>query len=200
MSASDVTIRFATAADAPDIARIHTESWRRHYRRMYSDRYLDGDLYADRLAAWTDRVSRDPRSHFTLVAEGSVVPSEAKDPPARRALGFAHVALDADPRWGALVDNLHVSHAAQRSGTGSRLLDRVAQLVLERRPGSGIYLWVLELNEAGRAFYVSRGGILRDIELASPPGKDPRNLHGHPRRIRVAWPDPRALLMTERRG
>jgi ribosomal protein S18 acetylase RimI-like enzyme len=188
MTESGITIRFATAGDAPDIARIHADSWRRNYRGMYSDRYLDGDLYTDRLAAWTDRVSRDERRYFTLVAER----------PVADAIGFAHVALDADARWGALVDNLHVSRAAQRIGIGSLLLDRVARLVLERRPDSGIYLWVLEQNEAGQAFYVARKGVLRDTELAAPPGKDPRNLYGQPRRIRVAWSDPSALLLHER--
>jgi len=184
VSDAPIAIRFATRADAPAIAQIHTDSWRRHYRGMYSDHYLDGDLYADRLEAWTDRVSRDPRKHFTLVAEVDGVP-----------VGFAHVALDADATRGALVDNLHVSHAAQRGGIGSLLLDRVARVVLERRPGSGLYLWVLEQNEAGKAFYVARHGILSDVEPSAAPRNDPRNLHGHPRRIRVVWQDPRDLLL-----
>ena len=185
MALTDVIIRFADARDAPDIARIHTESWRRHYRGMYADSYLDGDLYADRLAAWTEKMGRDPLHYFTLIAEDGT-----------NAIGFAHIALDADPKWGTLVDNLHVSHSAQGKGVGSRLLEQVARQVVERRPGTGIYLWVLELNESATAFYVSRGGSLRDSELSSPPGNDPRNLHGSPRRIRVAWEDPRSLFIS----
>lgn len=178
-----ILIRPAETRDAGEIARLHTESWRRHYRGMYSDRYLDGNLYHDRLAVWTEKLARDPRHYFTLIAED-----------AERAVGFAHVELDGDAKWGALVDNLHVSHEAQRKGIGSLLLDRVARQVIGRRPGSGIYLWVLELNEPATAFYVSRGGVLRDSELSSPPGKDPRNLHGSPRRIRVTWSDPATLF------
>jgi GNAT superfamily N-acetyltransferase len=181
---SPVEIRLATTNDASAIARIHTESWRRHYRGMYSDQYLDGDLYADRLAAWTDKVARDERAFFTLIAED-----------AGQAVGFAHVALDADLIWGALVDNLHVSHAAQRGGIGSLLLDRVARMVIARRPRSGLYLWVLEQNAAATAFYVARHGLLRDSELAAPPNKDPRNLAGSPRRVRVTWSDPASLLL-----
>jgi GNAT superfamily N-acetyltransferase len=181
---TEVDVRLAAPSDAPDIARIHTDSWRRHYRGMYSEQYLDGDLYGDRLAAWTERLARDPQRYFTLVAMGG-----------DRAIGFAHVDLDADTKWGALVDNLHVSHSAQRGGVGSLLLDRVARRVGNERPGSGVYLWVLEQNETATAFYVARNGVLRDSELANPPGKDPRNLHGSPRRVRVTWSDPASLLL-----
>ena len=180
-----VSIRIAGVGDAPDIATLHTDSWRRHYRGAYSNRYLDGDLYADRLAVWTERMNSCDYEHFTVLAEHP-----------DRAVGFAHVALDADPIWGALVDNLHVSHSAQGRGIGSLLLDHAARRVIEQRPGSGIYLWVLELNAGATAFYVSRKGVLRDSELSSAPGKDPRNLHGSPRRIRVVWEDPRALLIS----
>ncbi len=185
--ALDVRMRLAHAHDAPDVARLHTDSWRRHYRGAYSDRYLDGDLYADRLAVWSERLSRDGRGTFTVLAEheGS-------------AVGFGHVILDADPTWGALVDNLHVTHALQRSGIGSLLLDRVARITMERRPASGLFLWVLEPNEGGQAFYVSRGGILGDRESTTPPRGDSRNLAGSVRKIRVVWSDPTALVLSER--
>ena len=150
---------------------------------MYSDRYLDGDLYAERLAVWTERLRRDARRYFTLVAEFQ-----------DRPVGFAHVALDADPAWGALVDNLHVAHSEQRRGVGSLLMDRVAGMVIDRRPGSGIYLWVLDGNEDAKAFYVARKGVLRDREPSAPPGNDPGNLEGAPQRVRVTWSDPASLL------
>jgi len=152
---------------------------------MYSDSYLDGDLYAERLATWTDRIGRDPLVWFTLLAERAGEP-----------LGFVHVNLDGDRRWGSHVDNLHVTQAAQGSGIGSRLLDRVARDVIERRPASGIFLWVLEQNEAAKAFYIRRNGVLADREPSPAPAKDPRNLHGSPWRIRVTWPDPTALLTS----
>ena len=155
-----ISIRLSQASDAAAIARIHTDSWRRHYRGMYADRYLDGDLYAERLSVWTERMTQHAPDHFTLLAEhGSPV-------------GFAHVALGADPVWGAMVENLHVTYSLQRSGVGSLLLERVANVIWERQPRSGIFLWVLEQNEAAIAFYES-AGTLRDREPSSPPGKDP---------------------------
>ena len=180
---SGVSIRFATVEDAPAVAKIHCDSWRRHYRGMYSDRYLDGDLYGERLATWTKRLRGDGPVTFTLIAEAGGKP-----------LGFGHVVLDADAKWGALVDNLHVIGDVQGKGIGSLLLEEIAKNVSERRPGSAIYLWVLELNEAAQGFYLSRGGTLGDIELSPAPGNDPRNLEGATRRVRVTWSEPALLL------
>ena len=183
----DVSVRFASVSDAPAIATIHCESWRRHYRGMYSDRYLDGDLYDERLATWTERLRRDERVHVTLIAEDG-----------NRSIGFAHLILDAHPTFGAHVDNLHVVGSEQRRGIGSILLDHVAQIVIERRPGSGVWLWVLEGNTDAQAFYVARGGELRDQELSPAPGGNLANLHGTPMRVRVVWPDPTRLLRETR--
>lgn len=183
------SIRFASLADAPAIARIHAESWRRHYRGMYADRYLDGDLFSDRLAAWSEKLARDASRYFTLLAEDGDGP-----------IGFAHVSLDGDPAHGALLDNLHVTHAAQGRGAGTRLMDRVAQLVKERRPGAQLFLWVLAGNEAARDFYIRRGGLLADRQPSAAPGGDPRNLHGSPERVRVKWHDPAVLIAASERS
>ena len=180
---TDVALWFATDYDIGAVARLHTDSWRRHYRGMYADHYLDGDLFGERLAVWTERIRSGDPNRFTLMAEHEGVP-----------VGFAHVLLDADPKWGTLVENLHVAHEAQGKGIGSLLLDRVARIVTEQRPGTGIYLWVLELNKQATAFYIARGGVLADSQPSSAPGGNPGNLHGHPLRIRVTWPDPEPLV------
>jgi len=86
--AREVEIRLSQAADARDIAKLHADSWRRHYRGAYSNDYLDGDLDADRLAVWTERMNSHDGEHFTLLAEH-------RDGP----VGFVHVVLDADCTW-----------------------------------------------------------------------------------------------------
>jgi ribosomal protein S18 acetylase RimI-like enzyme len=181
---AEVGIRFSDTGDVSQVAALHADSWRRHYRGAYSDRYLDGDLDADRLSVWTQRLGRVLADRFTLVAErgGSVV-------------GFAHALLDADATWGALVENLHVSEGLHRRGIGSRLLAGAAQVVIDRRSLSPIYLSVQEQNRAAQQFYLARNGILGDREPVSPPGGDLRNLDGTPYKIRVSWPDPTALLI-----
>jgi hypothetical protein len=49
-------------------------------------------------------------------------------------------------------------HDRKRTGVGARLMAESAAAVLDRRPGSGLYLWVLEMNRSAQAFYDARGG------------------------------------------
>jgi len=168
--------RRADPLDAERIASLHAESWRRHYRGAYSDSFLDGDVARDRLAVWSGRL-RDPRADSaTIVAEddGALV-------------GFAHTALDDDGTWGALLDNLHVVSTHQRGGIGARLVEVTAGVVHDQRPGSGLYLWVLEQNRAAQAFYAAIGGQCVGDGAVEPPGGDASRLAGSPRKLRFAW-------------
>ena len=80
-------------------------------------------------------------------------------------------------------------------GVGTRLLGLTAQAVLAARPGSGLYLWVLERNAGARAFYEARGGTCVESVEVLPPGGDPARLKGKPRGLRYTWPDPASLLI-----
>jgi ribosomal protein S18 acetylase RimI-like enzyme len=173
----DVEYREATAADAKAIADLHADSWRRHYRGALLDSYLDGDVVAERMAVWTGRLARAAPDAYTVVADldGAVA-------------GFAHTVLDADPTWGALLDNLHVGYDFKRQGIGARLLAETARAVVLRRPSAGLYLWVLEQNTAAQAFYRARGGVRVERELAGPfPGG------GRAHAFRYVWSDPAEL-------
>ena len=174
--------RLAGPADAKAVAHLHADSWRRYYRGAYADGFLDGDVVADRLAVWTDRL-REPDPHrCTLLAEdGSLV-------------GFANTVFDDDPRWGALLDNLHVADSHKRRGIGSRLLALTAEAVIGRPPKTGLYLWVLEQNVDAQAFYEACGGSCVGRSLVSPPGGIAGRLTGSPAKLRYAWPEPTALL------
>lgn len=117
--------RTAGPGDAAAVARLHADSWRRHYRGAYSDAYLDGDVLTDRLAVWSGRLAA-PEGTRTLLAEDGT-----------EVLGFVHVVLDEDPEWGTLVDNLHVTSARQRTGVGRALLTRAAQEAVAGRAVPG---------------------------------------------------------------
>ena len=175
-------LRHATSGDAGAIARLHAESWRRFYRGVYSDRYLDGDLDGDRLAVWQARLADPGPSTITLICCNG-----------HGLLGFVHVRLDADPEWGALLDNLHVALAAQRQGVGSRLITAGVRALGERSPETALYLWVQEVNVNAQAFYLAHGGRIAGRELVVPPAGDARNLAGAPHKLRVAWPDTASL-------
>jgi ribosomal protein S18 acetylase RimI-like enzyme len=173
-----IDYRPATADDAPGVAALHADSWRRHYRGSYPDDYLDGDVDADRLAEWTARLSSPaPGDRTTVALDG-----------AGRIVGLVHTILHEDPDWGALLDNLHVRADLKRQGIGARLMASSAEAVLASEPVTGLYLWVLERNRAAQAFYTRLGGVLGDGEPFDTPGG------GRAVGIRVVWPDPSVLL------
>jgi GNAT superfamily N-acetyltransferase len=179
---SEIRFRTTTPDDAPAVAALHADSWRNHYRGAFTDTFLDHEVATYLTSMWTDRLTTpSPRTH-SIVAEldGEMV-------------GLAHTFLDADPTWGALLDNLHVRYGLKRQGLGTRLLAHTAQAVRERT-SSGLYLWVLEQNTAAQAFYTARGGTLTDRDDVPAPGGNPAWLNGKPTCLRYTWPDPSVLI------
>ncbi|MFY1670429.1 GNAT family N-acetyltransferase [Plantactinospora sp. WMMB334] len=172
-----VRLRPADASDAEQIAVLHAESWRRHYRGAYADSFLDGDVVADRRSVWSARLAA-PTNSETIIAEHD-----------GRLVGFVHVVFDDDPTWGSLVDNLHVVHDQRRTGIGTQLLGRAARAVAERATGNAMHLWVLQQNTAAQQFYRSRGATCVAAATVPPPGGDPTRLNDAPRCFRLAWPD-----------
>jgi len=177
--------RLAGPSDAPAIAALHADSWRRHYRGVYSDAFLDGDVAADRLLVWRDRLAEPDPLRYTILAE------DGDD-----LVGFAHTVFEDDPTWGALLDNLHVVYGRKRNGLGSRLLALTARAVTQRRVSTGLYLWVNKQNTEAQAFYQARGGTRVGSRRSLPPGGVPGRLNGSPTALRYAWPDPAGLLAS----
>jgi ribosomal protein S18 acetylase RimI-like enzyme len=180
--------RLAGPDDAEAVAHLHADSWRRHYRGAYSDAFLDGDVVADRLAVWTDRLrEHDPRRCTILAESGGVV-------------GFANTFFHDDPTWGALLDNLHVADGHKRRGIASRLLALTAEALVARQERTGLYLWVLEQNAGAQAFYEAMGGRCIGRGVVSPPGGIASRVTGSSAKLRYAWPDAAALLDLARAG
>jgi ribosomal protein S18 acetylase RimI-like enzyme len=177
-----VRFRIATANDARAVAALHADSWRKHYRGAYSDAFLDGDVLDDRNALWARRLSSVDGPTETQVAEDG-----------GKLVGFVHTVLDADPTCGALLDNLHVLSERHRQGIGAALMARSAAFVMAARPGSGLYLWVLEQNVRAQRFYDARGGARTDSKPVPNPGGVPGRLNGTPRCLRYVWPDPKVI-------
>ena len=143
-----MNIRNGELSDAERIALIHAESWRSTYRGILSDEFLEGAVWDERRAFWQKRM-REPGAEQRLIllaCDKNVV------------LGFLCLYLDADPRWGALLDNLHIHPDHKGHGHGSALVARAANWVHGKRPQSGLYLWVYEQNHQARRFYEKLGG------------------------------------------
>lgn len=185
MSAPGITLRLAGCDDAAAVAALHADSWRRHYRGAYSDAFLDGDVHEDRLAAWSERLCSGEGLRETILAEDHGTPA-----------GFIHIVFDEDPRWGSLLDNLHVASRLQRRGLGATLMARAATDLLARSPTSGLYLWVLEQNTSAQAFYEARGGRRLERAAVTEPGGVTGRLSGAPQKLRYAWSDPAVLTSS----
>jgi len=177
LDGENALFRPAGAGDAERIAELHADSWRRFYRGAYADSFLDGDVAANRRAVWEGRLG-SPANSETVVAERG-----------DRLVGFIHVMFDNDPRWGSLVDNLHVAHDQRGTGIGRQLLARAAGAVVEAATGTAMYLWVLKQNAAAQRFYRACGATSVETQRVSPPGGDPTRLNGTPDMLRMAWPD-----------
>jgi GNAT superfamily N-acetyltransferase len=170
-----VRLRVAGPGDAEDVARLHADSWRRHYRGAYADSFLDGDVLGDRRLTWSSRLA-SPHGGTTILAED------------RDGLtGFVHAVFDHDERWGSLIDNLHVVHDRRRSGVGTALLARAAEAVAEHAAGESFHLWVLRQNTAAQRFYQALGGSCVEEAPVPPPGGVPERLNGSPTGLRIAW-------------
>lgn len=146
---SGFSLRDATPGDAPGIAALHTANWRQAYANILRPEYLAGPIEDERLALWTDRLTRPEDGQEVVVAESD-----------RRIAGFTCLYHSAHPRWGGFVDNLHSAAAVRGQGVGKALLREAARRIAERDPESGLWLWVFEKNTPARGFYDALGATV----------------------------------------
>jgi ribosomal protein S18 acetylase RimI-like enzyme len=171
-----VEYRIAKPADAELIAQVHAESWRRTLRGMFLDEFLDGDLVANRRAVWREWLGRPRGDQFVCVAVAEV-----------RIAGFICAYGAEDPEWGSLIDNLHVAREHQRGGIGSALMRHAAVWLVSSYGDCGVYLWVMEANQAARRFYQGLGSAnAGTVEKENPGG-------GTARSCRYVWSRPDLL-------
>jgi dihydrofolate reductase/ribosomal protein S18 acetylase RimI-like enzyme len=170
-------LRAADARDADAIAALHADSWRRTYRGMMSDAFLDGDALENRRQVWRERLGAADADRLVVVADDGA-----------RIVGFVCVFARGDAGWGAYIDNLHVVFDWKGRGVGRALMSGAADWICATQPDPGVYLWVMEANAAARAFYDRLGAQnVETITLADPAGGSAPN-------CRYVWPDARRLL------
>ena len=170
-----IRYREAVQEDAHAIANLHAESWRATYRGSYSDEYLDGPVFQDRIDVWTKRLSTPPPNQVVLLAEDSA-----------GLAGFACVVGDKDEQWGSLLDNLHVRRQRHGQGIGRSLMSEVARWCHAHHAERGLYLWVIAQNDHARRFYERLGAtdVGGESRVPSAGGGEPIALR------RYAWPAP----------
>lgn len=174
---NQLSYRPATVKDVPNLASLHTLSWKLNYRGSFSDHYLDYKVEQDRLDVWTQRyASPNPKQGVILAEEEG------------QLKGFVCTFLDYHKTWGAYLDNLHVQPELYGHGLGKVLMAKTAEWVIQERPDSPLYLWVLEKNVKGIRFYMRIGGINQGLKTFNNPGG------GQSQAYRIEWEDPRVLI------
>lgn len=171
-----ITLRDARLSDYVSIAKLHAQSWRKNYRGIYGNRFLDNEVDQNRLEVWRQRLSAPSPNQQVIVAlqEEEIV-------------GFACLLLEDDPVFGALLDNLHVASNVQGSGIGKQLMKECAQRIADKSNSNRMYLWVYEANENARRVYERLGA--EHVETVEKPTED-----GIPVQVcRYVWQDASAL-------
>ena len=152
--------RLANSDDCDHIALLHASNWKRHYRGICPDQYLDEEVEEERLSVWRSRFEEEDEKRQILVVEDET-----------RIIAFVCTFLDDHPEFGAYLDNLHVLPEYQGLGIGRQLMIHAAKFVLENRPGSMIYLHVLKDNTDAIQFYERiRGEIVQELDVDLPWG------------------------------
>ncbi len=141
------TVRKATAADAPGIARVHVDTWRSTYRDIVPDDYLAGLSVDARQEFWDKILRMETGKDHVFVAEDRE----------GRIVGFVVSGLNRSKLpYDGEVKAIYVLKEHQGRALGRCLLrvslDRLAQDGLR-----SAMLWVLEANPAVD-FYKRLGG------------------------------------------
>ena len=171
MTASAITMRRASAADAGAIARVYVQTWRATYRGQLPGRVLRNlSEIRETLQWWTSLCTAGADSAIYVAVDG-----------ARGVVGFAAAGRERKGRRRrrAEVYTLYVLPSHQRRGLGRRLVASATRRLGERGFES-LIIWVLASNPA-RAFYETLGGRPAGARTIRVGGR-------HVQEIAYAWP------------
>ncbi|MEM7801482.1 MAG: GNAT family N-acetyltransferase [Chloroflexota bacterium] len=172
-------LRSATLSDAKAVAQLHALSWQHSYRDVLSDDYLKHRVLPERLAAWEKKFALADEHFFVYLAEEE-----------GHLMGFIYIVGSEHPRWGSLLDNLHVHPDAKGKGVGKLLMRAGAKWVAERYNPPQMHLIVFESNRAACGFYEYLGGeVAERLEQPMPDGKLVPSIRYH-------WSDVNLALNT----
>ncbi|MFQ3229336.1 N-acetyltransferase family protein [Reinekea sp.] len=153
--------RIANLNDVESLTKLHAESCRESYRGIFTDDFLDNDVWEERRLTWTNRLSNPKLNQRVLMATDG-----------NQLCGFICAFGNENSKWGTFVDNLHVSSSVQGKGVGKQLMYLIAKWADESFENKGLYLEVLEDNLNARNFYHRMGAKHQETNLWQPPGSD----------------------------
>jgi len=142
----ELRVRRAVSDDAPQIARVHVETWRAAYAHVFPADYLAGLSVDERTRLWADTLAAGTHDVFVAELDG-------------RVRGFASAGPTEDEGEDAPPGELYaiyVDPAAWGIGLGRELLVRAEQ-ALRAAGFDAAALWVLEDNPRARRLYETAG-------------------------------------------
>lgn len=159
MAVSPVTFRPMNSTDAHVLSDLHVQSWKKHYKGIVSDHYLEHLVEKERLTVWRERCSNPSSDQLLMIAEEGYTPC-----------GFICAFAHHHEEFGAYIDNLHVLYKYEGQGIGFQLLSKMAREIHTFDPTiQQCYLWVFEKNNEAIAFYEGAGGKKEECENRDCP-------------------------------
>lgn len=141
-------VRPAVVSDARGIARVHVRSWQAGYRGLMDQKVLDALLVPERAARW-ETMLRDPAPSAigTIVAEVET-----------GIVGWVTVGAGRDEGADAEgeVYGIYADPDSWSRGVGHALIGAAEAALVAAGHRTG-FLWVLDGNERGDAFYTRHG-------------------------------------------
>lgn len=144
-----VKFRKAKATEWEAISALHIDNWQKNYRGIYSDKFLDHDVYDLKNRIWEKRLTSPADNQSVIVAEKDNV-----------IVGFSCTYHNYKGEGKHYLDNLHVSSDFQGNGLGKELLYRSAKEAFSINEDLPFYLLVFEKNILGLKFYKRMGAVL----------------------------------------
>lgn len=164
-----VALRPVREGDVEGLAQLHADAWQQAYAGIIPAEILPRFGREQRRLFWRGALEQSERHPWVDVAVAAPAAGEESGEGDDRTggeeeiLGFVWSRLTGQPESGfeAEIVAINVAPRHWRRGIGRRLMaaavDRLAAVA-----AGGVYLWVLEDNRAGRAFYDALGGRIVD--------------------------------------
>ncbi len=143
-------IRQATAADIPELARVHVEAWRQTYAGHVPDVLLAPERVEFRARMWTAILAGGEGPYLALVT--------TDDAGALAALGLFMPATEAPAGWDHEIRSLYLLRHVQRRGLGRAMLAQGRDWV-RARGGRNLMAWALDANASAQDFYRKMGAV-----------------------------------------
>jgi ribosomal protein S18 acetylase RimI-like enzyme len=86
-----------------------------------------------------------------------------------KVIGFICFIINADPKLGTYIDNLHVDMTQQSKGTGKALLTHAAMWINKHSSSSSMFLLVTQNNGNAQKFYARFGGENKALKSWTAP-------------------------------